>query len=55
MGVDTSKMSFGEIKDLDFKIMMFFTAVYVIVAVATIYIVFVYNKKYPKLLAAPEV
>ncbi len=35
--------------------MMYFTGIYIIIALYSIYMLVSFNKKYPKLLAAPEV
>lgn len=48
-------MPFSESKAIDFKVMMCFTVIYIIIALYSIYMVYSYNKKYPKLLSAPEV
>jgi hypothetical protein len=39
---------------VDFKIMLCFLAVYLVLTISSIAIFYVYNKKYPKLMAKPE-
>ena len=54
-GVKREEVGFAGVQAMNFKTMMGFTVVYVIVAVYSIYTLISYNSKYPKLLSRPEI
>lgn len=40
---------------IDFKIMMIFIGVYLALSIVTVILFYIYNKKYPKLMAVSEI
>ncbi len=52
---DYNSQSWADKMNIDFKIMMIFIGVYMAMVIATIVLFYIYNKKYPKLMAVPEV